>query len=146
MSHNAVGTAKIAFGWSEDESKLIYQVEGEDGKPITKCHDLNTGIESITTEKIPHAKRPENERGPGRPGYENSQSKDGAWEVTLRDGKVLLKNRMGNTVTILAVDDAGGRLTGNCYWSPDSIHVRLWHPKHIPAIRIADLRAQPGKQ
>ncbi len=146
ISQTAVRNANISFGWSEDESKLIYQVEGEDGKPITKCHDLNTGIESITTEKIPHAKRPANERGPGRPGYENSQSKDGAWEVTLRDGKVLLKNRMGNTETILAVDDAGGRFSGNPYWSPDSKHFLLWKRKDIPVRKVQYVRSSPGKQ
>jgi dipeptidyl aminopeptidase/acylaminoacyl peptidase len=146
ISQTPVRNAKITFGWAEDESKLMYQVTGDDGKPVTKSYDLKSGSDSVTQEKIPALKQPEIERKTRRAGYENSQTKDGSWEVIQRDGKVMLKDRKTNAETVLAADDADGRFGGNPYWSPDSKKFLLWKRKDVPVRKVQYVRSSPEKQ
>lgn len=146
ISQTPVRNAKISFGWSGDESNFFYQVTGDDGKPVTKSYDIKTGGESVTSEKIPAPQQPETERGPRRAGYENLQSEDGVWEVTLREGKVLLKNRKSQVETVLSADDADGRFGGTPYWAPDSKHFLLWKRKDVSVRKVHYVRSSPEKQ
>ncbi len=146
ISQTPVRNAKITFGWTEDETKLIYQVTGDDGKPVTKAFDLKSGAELDTDQSIPVIQSPADERGPRRLGHEHARSQDGAWEVTQRDGKVLLKNLQTGVESALVADDAEGRFRGNPYWSPDAKKFLLWKCKDIAVRQVPYVRSSPAKQ
>lgn len=146
ISQTPVRNAKISFGWTEDESRLIYQLTGEDGKSITKAYEMSSGKESETGDAVPEVKPQGRQRGPRRPGHENAKSEDGIWEVTHREGKVMLKNLTTQTETELATDDEQGRFGGNPNWSPDSKKFVLWKRKDVPVRKVSYVRSSPEKQ
>jgi hypothetical protein len=110
----------IDFGWAEDESKLLYRITEADGSKVVKAFNLSDGTETTVTEKIPAIQTPKEGKTSPRLGYENARSKDEQWEVLLREGKVILKDRKKNTELVLAKDDDKGNFSGTPYWSPDS--------------------------
>jgi dipeptidyl-peptidase 4 len=146
ISQTPVRNAKISFGWTDDENQLIYRITGDDGKPVTKAYEISSGKESATQDAVPAIKPSKAERGPRRPGHENARSEDGAWEVQIREGKVVLKDRKSNAEKTLAGDDAQGRFGGNPYWSPDSKKFMLWKRKDVPVRKVQYTRSSPEKQ
>ena len=146
LAQTPVRNQKINFGWAEDESQLYYQVTAADGQPVTKAWDLQKGTEEVSTQKIPALAKPKEDKRAKRPGYENARSNDGKWEVLLREGAVILKNRENNAERVLAKDDAQGSFGGTPYWSPDSKKFLLWQRKEAPVRKVQYTRSSPQKQ
>lgn len=146
ISQTPVRNQKIAFGWSSDESQLLYRVTEADGGTVVKAYDIKGDSETITTEAVPALPKPAEEKRPRRPGYENPRSEDGKWEVLLRDGNVILKDCKTEAEMTLAKADEQGSFVGNPYWSPDSKKFMLWQRKEAPMRKVEYTRSSPEKQ
>jgi dipeptidyl aminopeptidase/acylaminoacyl peptidase len=146
IAQTPVRNARISFGWTNDETKLIYRITDAEGKPSTKAFEILSGKETDATDAVPGLPKPAEERRPRRPGYENMRSEDGKWEVLLREGNVILKDRKTEAEVTLAKADEQGRFTGNPYWSPESKKFMLWQRKDAPVRKVEYTRSSPEKQ
>lgn len=146
-SHVKVINQNVPFGWSADETKLLYRVADDQDKEQTYAYDLATGQEAPSADAIPALPKQERVRWwQPRAGYENQRSNDGKWEVILREGSVYLKDRKSNQETLLAEKSVQGDFRGNPYWSADSQKFVLWQTKEKPVRKVNYSRSSPKNQ
>jgi dipeptidyl aminopeptidase/acylaminoacyl peptidase len=146
MAKTPIRNQKINFGWAENESQLFYKITEENGNDVVMAWDLAKGTESKSSQNIPALPEAQKEKSPQRAGYDGNQSNDNQWEVLLRNGSVILKDRNTNAERVLAKDNENGAFSGKPYWSPDSKKFLLWQKKEVAERIIHYTRSSPEKQ
>ncbi|RYD49744.1 MAG: S9 family peptidase, partial [Verrucomicrobiaceae bacterium] len=136
--------------WAPDDSALFYQLETADGKRPMKL-DPASGKADAASDKdpMPEAK-PEERRGNrrrDRPGPRGSwKSPDSRWEVSLRDGELILLDSKENAERALAKADAAGKFTGEPMWAPDSSRFAIWKEKDVEDRVVHYIESSPKDQ
>jgi dipeptidyl-peptidase 4 len=97
------------------------------------------GVDQLTPVKPSSRQTPQNNKNTGTPERHLDFSKvtnvspDGHWQVTLKDGNIILESLRDKTLPHALTNDgtAEDGFTGSIHWAPDSQHFAIWREHHV---------------
>ena len=140
----------VEVSWAPDDSRLFFTLDGPDGKKRLKMDPATGKPEPAADDEAPPAaNRGDREsRRRGNPGRARGswKSPDGRWEVTLRDGAVVLKDSKDGGERELAKGDSDGGFRGEPLWAPDSSRFAMWKEKDVEERVVHYIESAPKDQ
>jgi hypothetical protein len=118
-------------GWRKAEGNRLSEAEPPEGPP--------------RREGRRRPRRDDEERGGNRQ-HVSWKSPDGRWEVTLREGTVMLKDTKDGKERELAKKDDAGEFRGEPVWAPDSTRFAMWKEKDVEERIVHYIESSPKDQ
>ncbi len=155
VAKTPVPNESVDVSWAPDGSSLLYMLESGGARRLMKV-DLASGKVEAAAEgdKMPEgpARRDGSRRGrgprpEGRRQHISWRSPDARWEVSLREGKVILKDtKEGGAERELGHGDAAGNFSGEPVWAPDSSRFAMWKEKDVEERLVHYIESSPKDQ